>query len=308
MISGKSFRRMNSYYLVRLVLLSFYVLSVLMGFTVQIYDKSKGKVYTSKIFAFYSISLSVIMIIHYKSSDLLFSRSDEQSMVAKAVSGIEATLLINVMLIGTIRRYITRRNSEELFDDFMRVQKSINYTPVDLYRILNMKALKMVMIGIILLTISIVFITIHKLETESELWIIFDVFTTMYPKALIVNLASWYYLEVLYVRRYLELVNDMLNNLHHKIARELHIIRFGKCSTKYSYQLLRIMMIRSQIITLASRLNKFFSLQMLTVFTLISVLVLSQVLIEQYSSTLFYNNMKNRFFDRCILYSSVFTV
>lgn len=281
MLFGKSFRRVESYHLVRLVLLSFYVLSVLLGFTVQIYDSSRNKVYTSKIFAFYSIAISIIMIIHYKSSDVLFNNSDDQSMVAKVVSAIEASLLINVMLFGTIRRYITRRKSEELFDDFMLIQKSVNCTSMDLYRKVNLKALKVVIIGVCLMIVSIMLIILHKFENESAVWIMFDIFSTMYPKALIVNLASWYFLEVLYVYRYLELVNNMLNNLHCKIARELQIIRFGKCSSKYSNQLQRIMTIRSQIITLASKLNKHLSLQILTVFTLIAVLIISQVLIDK---------------------------
>ncbi|XP_062542153.1 putative gustatory receptor 28a [Armigeres subalbatus] len=130
-----------------------------MGFSVQYYDSAKKKAYTSKILAVYSIAVSIILIIHYKTSDVLSSSSSqEQSMVALAVGGIEATLLVNIMLLGTIRRYIARRNSEELFNDFIGVHKAVGYSAEYLYKDMNKKALKAIIIGFSL----IVFLTSKK--------------------------------------------------------------------------------------------------------------------------------------------------
>lgn len=280
MVSRKPFFRVDSYGVVRTVLLLFYALSIMLGLTIQIYDGKKKMIYTSRVLVFYSIALSVFPIFHYKTSDDFFEMNGKRSVVSIAVNTIEAFFLIYIMLLGTIRRYMARRSTEELFDNLVSIQKSIGYKPAEVYKTANKKVLKMVMIASSLLVIPIVLILVQQIKDGVSALDVLGIFTTMYPKVMIVNMASWYYLQVMYVHRYLELVNLMLSELHQKVARELQIISFGKGSQKHSIKLHRIMMMRSRIIDLAFKLNKVYTMQMLVVYTLISVLALSQVLIE----------------------------
>ncbi|XP_021702574.1 uncharacterized protein LOC23687866 isoform X2 [Aedes aegypti] len=273
MAKVKPITRLDSYRLVRYVLLLFYVQSILVGFTAQVYDSTKNRIYTSKILAFYSIGISIILIIKHITSGNLIGRNSELGVVESTVNAVEAFLLLNIMLLGTIRRYTMRKNIESLFDDYANIQKVIGFTSSQIYGTANIRVMRAAMIGTALLLILI----LPELRTVTSVSEVFDVFTLMYPKVMIVNLASWQYLEVLYVHRYLELINHMLSEMHYEAAKEVKVINLDKNFQSLSLKLFRIMMIRNRVIALAFKINNNNNLQMLTVFTLISVLTLNQM-------------------------------
>ncbi|EJY57599.1 AAEL017446-PA, partial [Aedes aegypti] len=273
MAKVKPLTRLDSYRLVRYVLLLFYVQSILVGFTAQVYDSTKNRIYTSKILAFYSIGISIILIIKHITSGNLIGRNSELGVVESTVNAVEAFLLLNIMLLGTIRRYTMRKNMEGLFDDYANIQKVIGFTSSQIYGTANIRVMRAAMIGTALLLILI----LPDLRIVTSLSEVFDVFTFMYPKVMIVNLASWQYLEVLYVHRYLELINHMLSEMHYEAAKEVKVINLDKNFQSLSLKLFRIMMIRNRVIALAFKINNNNNLQMLTVFTLISVLTLNQM-------------------------------
>lgn len=268
MAIGKPLTRLDSYRLVRFALLFFYIQSVLLGFIAQVYDSSKNKIYTSKIFAVYSAGISIVLIVKHVTPGNVLNTNSELSIVESGVNGVEAFLLLNIMALGTVRRYTSRQVLGQIFDDFVSIQKAIGYSSEQVYSAANKKVLKVVTTG------SVLFIILIMLEarTVTTLPEAFDLFRLMYPKAMIVNLASWYYLEVLYVHRFFEIINLMLSELYQEVARnpEKHI-------DNPSWKLHRIMKMRKQIIALAFRINNHHNLQMLTVFTLISLLTLNQV-------------------------------
>ncbi|XP_038106860.1 gustatory receptor for bitter taste 22e-like [Culex quinquefasciatus] len=268
---------LDRFIVVRNCLVIFYLVSVLFGFSLHVYDRTKKRLVASKLITVYSFALAIIPCLSYKiANQLLTLEGERKSIVASVVDSIESLLLIQSLVFGTLRRFRTWKETAEIFEEIFAIANGLGYPLRTVVYVVMKRMLKKVVIGFTLLIVPVASIAMQKYQIEQVPidWI--ALLVTMYPKVMIVNATGLFYGQVMFVGRFFEILNQKLGTLHQEVTRELAIISFGKSSNLYTEKLRQIVILRERVYILAQRLNKAYSYQMLIIFTLISILILNQ--------------------------------
>lgn len=269
---------LDRFNVVRNCLIICYLVSVLFGFSLHVYDRTKKRLVVSKFITVYSFALAIIPCLSYKiANQILTLEGESKSIVASVVDGIESLLLIQSMIFGTLRRFRTWKETAEIFEEIFAIANGLGYPLRTVLYVVMKRMLKKVVISFTLLVVPVASIAMQKFQIEQVPidWI--ALLVTMYPKVMIVNATGLFYGQVMFIGRFFEILNQKLGILHQEVTRELTIISFGKSSNLYTEKLRQIVILRERVYILAQRLNKAYSYQMLIIFTLISILILNQV-------------------------------
>ncbi|XP_055542703.1 uncharacterized protein LOC129728294 [Wyeomyia smithii] len=267
----------NRFTVVRYCLAMFYLLSILLGFTIHLFNRSKKELQVSKLLTCYSVGLSIIPCMYYKTASELLALGGQRSTVTVVVDAIESILLVYSMFIGTIRRYFKHSLMEEIYRDFKSIPGSFGFTLRKSYEEANTKVLKKMLISIVLVTLPMVCICTQKLVILKQSMDYLAMFTSLYPKLLMVNIVGWNYLMIIYVHRLFELMNQKLIKLHCDVKRELDIdSNLIHHQGKHAQNLNKIVTLRSRIASLALKVEKLSTYTMLVILTLIAILTLGQ--------------------------------
>ncbi|XP_055632637.1 putative gustatory receptor 28b [Toxorhynchites rutilus septentrionalis] len=270
---GRIFR-VDRFVVVQNCLLFFYFISLITGFSIQANSGTVKKPKVSRILVVYNISLAIILGICYRSASELLTVGGKRSPVTVVVDGIESMLLLQSMIFGTIRRYRSWNQLVEIYNEFRKISHEIGYSLREICRPVNEKVLQKLLSSIALLVVIVVAVLWRKIMVENVPLDFFTILSSVYPKVMIVYVTVWFYLNVLYVQRFLELLNSKLEALHRNVAEA---IASKKYSERHIQKLHQIMILRSRVVNLACRINQAYGYTMMMVYTLIAMLNLSQL-------------------------------